>query len=83
MLGVELSQLTNDDERAGLNIERSSINVTGRENGADAGDVRELFRTPTLRRATISMWVIRRVELVGRRYHSSMKVAAIACGQRV
>ena len=55
VLGVELSQLTSDEERVGLNIERSSINFTGNENGADAGDVRELFRTPTLRRATISM----------------------------
>eukprot|EP00904_Undaria_pinnatifida_P002351 jgi/Undpi1/12116/HiC_scaffold_48.g14089.m1 len=56
VLGVELSQLTSDEERVGLNIERSSINFTGNENGADAGDVRELFRTPTLRRATISIY---------------------------
>lgn len=58
VLGVELSQLTNDEERVGLNIEPSSVDLTGRENRADAGDVRELFQTPTLRRATISMWVV-------------------------
>ena len=58
VLGVELSQLTNDEERVGLNIEPSSVDLNGRENRADAGDVRELFQTPTLRRATISMWVV-------------------------
>lgn len=58
VLGIELSQLTNDQERVTLNIECSSDDLSGRENRPDAGDVRELFKTPTLRRATISMWVV-------------------------
>lgn len=58
VLGVELSQLTNDQDRVGLHIAPSSTDRTGGDNRADAGDVRELFQTPTLRRATISMWVV-------------------------
>lgn len=58
VLGMELSQVTNDDQRVALVIEPASIDLTGRENRAGAGDIRELFQTPTLRRATISMWVV-------------------------
>ena len=57
-LGVELSQLTNDDERVALVIEPSSINLTEGENRVGAGDIRGLFQTPNLRRATVSMWVV-------------------------
>lgn len=58
VLGMELSQLTDDEERMGLNIGRASVHVAGADNRPDAGDVRELFQTPTLRTATISMWVV-------------------------
>lgn len=58
VLGVELSQLTNDEERVGLNIESTFIDPTGSANLTSAWDVRELFRTPVLRRATISTWVV-------------------------
>ena len=58
VLGVELSQLTNDEERVGLNIEPTAMNPTRSANGASAWDIRELFRTPVLRRATISTWVV-------------------------
>lgn len=58
VLGMELSQLTGDEERIGLNIGRMSVYAAGRENRPDAVDVRELFQTPILRRATISMWVV-------------------------
>ena len=58
VLGVELSQLTNDEERVGLDIEATAIDPTSSANGAAVWDVRDLFHTPILRRATISMWVV-------------------------
>ena len=53
VLGVELSQLTTEEERIRLQIEPESIDPA--EKGEHAGGVWELFRTQTSRRATVSM----------------------------
>ena len=58
VLGVELSQLTSDEERVGLEIEPLSIGLTGIKSHTVAEDIRELFQTPILRRAAIFMCVV-------------------------
>lgn len=56
VLGRELSQLTTEEERARLQIEPASIDLSGKEGYAAAGGiVGELFQAPTIRRSTISM----------------------------
>ena len=56
VLGIELSQLTTEEELVRLQIEPVSIDLAGIEGHAAAGGiVGELFQAPTIRRSTISM----------------------------
>ena len=55
VLGVELSQLTTEEERVRLQIEPASIDLAEKGGHAASGGVWELFQTKTSRRATISV----------------------------
>lgn len=54
VLGMNLSELKSDGGGVGLTIKAPSADSVGSEKSTAGWDVRELFRTPTLRRATIS-----------------------------
>ena len=58
VLGMNLSQPKSNGGSVGLTIKAPSGDPAGTEKSTDGWDVRELFQTPTLRRATTSMWVV-------------------------
>ena len=57
VLGMNLSQLEDDGDSEGLTIMAPLIDPVGTAKNTDGWDVRELFQTPTRRKATLSMWV--------------------------
>lgn len=59
VLGMNLSELNKSDGGGvGLTIKAPSADSVENNNSTDGWDVRQLFKTPTLRRATLSWWVV-------------------------